>query len=229
MDFKLDGDRLRRVVPSPAPRRIVEHRQIAMLLEAGCVVICAGGGGIPTAADGKGGLRGVEAVVDKDHASALLALVISTRTCWSWRLTPRGLSGLWHRSPAGRLEAHPDAILADYAAEFAAARCCPRSPPPVSSHARPPPRSRSVSWPTSRPWSRESGHHDLDECVRRDHLRTYKLGRTDMALGVHSRGRSAAQGDGSSARAGAHPPHPLQRGRAAVRRRPVGGTGRARA
>ena len=50
--FKPDGDHLRRVVPSPAPKRIFEERQIRWLLEAGCVVICAGGGGIPTAYDG---------------------------------------------------------------------------------------------------------------------------------------------------------------------------------
>ena len=47
--FKPDGDSLRRVVPSPAPQRIFEHRPIRWLLEHGCVVICAGGGGIPTA------------------------------------------------------------------------------------------------------------------------------------------------------------------------------------
>jgi len=47
--FKPDGDSVRRVVPSPAPKRIFEHRPIRWLLEQGCVVICAGGGGIPTA------------------------------------------------------------------------------------------------------------------------------------------------------------------------------------
>ena len=48
-----DGDAMRRVVPSPAPQRIFEHRPIRWLLDQGCVVICAGGGGIPTAyADG---------------------------------------------------------------------------------------------------------------------------------------------------------------------------------
>ena len=47
--FKPDGDSLRRVVPSPVPKRIFELRPIRSLLEQGCVVICAGGGGIPTA------------------------------------------------------------------------------------------------------------------------------------------------------------------------------------
>jgi carbamate kinase len=73
--FKEDGDRWRRVVPSPQPKRIVELRAIRWLLEKGVVVICAGGGGIPTthAGDGGAGLVGVEAVIDKDLASELLA------------------------------------------------------------------------------------------------------------------------------------------------------------
>jgi carbamate kinase len=77
--FKLDGDTYRRVVPSPLPRRIIGVPMLEILLEAGCVVICAGGGGIPTvyAADElPAGRRlvGVEAVIDKDFASALLAV-----------------------------------------------------------------------------------------------------------------------------------------------------------
>ena len=73
--FKLDGDRWRRVVPSPTPKRIFEHRPIRWLLEKGTIVICAGGGGIPTmyAADGARTLVGAEVVIDKDRASALLA------------------------------------------------------------------------------------------------------------------------------------------------------------
>jgi carbamate kinase len=73
--FKRDGDRLRRVVPSPAPKRIFEIRPIRWLLEQNVFVICAGGGGIPTAwVPGKERtLRGVEAVIDKDLASEVLA------------------------------------------------------------------------------------------------------------------------------------------------------------
>jgi carbamate kinase len=73
--FKRDGDKLRRVVPSPAPKRIFEIRPIKWLLDQGTVVICAGGGGIPTAwQPGKESiLAGVEAVIDKDFASELLA------------------------------------------------------------------------------------------------------------------------------------------------------------
>ena len=68
-----DGDRYRRVVPSPEPKRIFEIRPIRQLLDSGTIVICAGGGGIPTMFDGDGKLHGVEAVIDKDLASALLA------------------------------------------------------------------------------------------------------------------------------------------------------------
>lgn len=79
------GRGYRRVVPSPRPVRIVETAAIRALLDAGFVVVAAGGGGIPVVEDGPATYRGVEAVVDKDLASACLAaslgvplLVIST-------------------------------------------------------------------------------------------------------------------------------------------------------
>jgi len=73
--FKADGPAWRRVVPSPEPRRIFEIQPIRWLLDKGAVVICAGGGGVPTMfSPGEGGnLVGVEAVIDKDLASELLA------------------------------------------------------------------------------------------------------------------------------------------------------------
>lgn len=75
--FKQDGDYWRRVVPSPQPRQIFELRPVRWLLEQGAVVIAAGGGGIPTMyLPGTRTLVGVEAVVDKDLASALLAQLI---------------------------------------------------------------------------------------------------------------------------------------------------------
>jgi carbamate kinase len=68
-----DGERWRRVVPSPQPKRIFQIRPVKWLLEKGCIVICAGGGGIPTMYGEDGQLHGVEAVVDKDRASGLMA------------------------------------------------------------------------------------------------------------------------------------------------------------
>lgn len=68
-----DGPHWRRVVASPRPRRIFEIRPIRWLLEQGTVVICAGGGGIPTMYGDDGLLRGADVVIDKDRASALLA------------------------------------------------------------------------------------------------------------------------------------------------------------
>ena len=63
----------RRVVASPQPLRIVELAAIKRLIDAGVIVITAGGGGIPVVADANGDLQGVAAVIDKDLASALLA------------------------------------------------------------------------------------------------------------------------------------------------------------
>ncbi|RAZ71692.1 carbamate kinase [Mesorhizobium atlanticum] len=68
-----DGDKWRRVVPSPRPLDILEVSVISYLVEHGVVVICTGGGGIPVIARDDGSMIGVEAVVDKDLASSLLA------------------------------------------------------------------------------------------------------------------------------------------------------------
>ena len=70
---KPDGEHWRRVVPSPAPRRIIELAAIENLVDAGFLVLCAGGGGVPVVADAEGHHHGAEAVIDKDLASALLA------------------------------------------------------------------------------------------------------------------------------------------------------------
>ena len=67
-----DGEGWRRVVASPEPRRIVELDTIKLLVDAGVLVICAGGGGVPVV-EHRGVLRGVEAVIDKDLAACLLA------------------------------------------------------------------------------------------------------------------------------------------------------------
>src|SRR3954454_15192316 len=73
--FKPDGEHWRRVVPSPEPQTIFEIRPIRWLLDQGTVLICAGGGGVPTMflPEAKTTLVGVEAVIDKDLASQLLA------------------------------------------------------------------------------------------------------------------------------------------------------------
>jgi len=71
--FKQDGDSWRRVVPSPEPIEVVEMSSVTDLLAKGLIVVCGGGGGIPVTRDRKNRLKGVEAVVDKDLASALIA------------------------------------------------------------------------------------------------------------------------------------------------------------
>lgn len=71
--IKADGEYWRRVVASPLPKRIFEINVIKMLTDQNVVVICAGGGGIPTMYKNDGTLTGVEAVIDKDRAGALLA------------------------------------------------------------------------------------------------------------------------------------------------------------
>jgi carbamate kinase len=69
----------RRVVPSPEPQRILDQDAALRLLDDGAVIIAAGGGGIPMVRDA-GGLRGVEAVLDKDLTAALLARAISAQS-----------------------------------------------------------------------------------------------------------------------------------------------------
>jgi carbamate kinase len=72
--IKPDGDKWRRVVASPEPKRIFQIKPVRWLLEHGAVVVCTGGGGIPTMYEpGTKRLIGAEVVVDKDRASALLA------------------------------------------------------------------------------------------------------------------------------------------------------------
>ena len=91
-----DGGGYRRLVPSPSPKRILEIAAIRLLVSAGHVVVCAGGGGIPVTIDARGVSRGVEAVVDKDRVSALLAcalgadrLLLLTDESAVWSAWPR--------------------------------------------------------------------------------------------------------------------------------------------
>lgn len=69
---RADGEAWRRVVPSPDPLAVVEDTVLNRLVAAGVLVVCAGGGGVPVVID-HGALRGVEAVIDKDLASSLVA------------------------------------------------------------------------------------------------------------------------------------------------------------
>jgi carbamate kinase len=106
----------RRVVPSPAPKEIVEERAIRTLLEGGAIVIAAGGGGVPVVRQADGSLVGVEAVIDKDLASALLAANLGAEVLLILtgvehvaldfgRPTQRQL----HEVPAAELARHADA------------------------------------------------------------------------------------------------------------------------
>jgi len=72
----LDGSHWRRVVPSPLPQKIIEQWTIRRLVEAGTLLICAGGGGIPVYRNEEGRTRGVEAVIDKDLTAELLARTV---------------------------------------------------------------------------------------------------------------------------------------------------------
>ena len=72
-----EGQGYRRVVPSPRPKRVVEIEVIRSMLDAGLCIIASGGGGIPVIADEQGNLSGVNAVIDKDLSSALLANQLS--------------------------------------------------------------------------------------------------------------------------------------------------------
>ena len=77
LTFLHDPDRgWRRLVPSPAPLRSVDRPAVELLLDDGAIVVANGGGGIPVVDDGQGPLAGVEAVIDKDLAGALLAAEI---------------------------------------------------------------------------------------------------------------------------------------------------------
>ena len=124
--FKADGDKLRRVVPSPRPKRIFEHRPIQWMLERGCVVICAGGGGIPTAYEADRQLVGVEAVIDKDHASALLARDIDADIVIMATDAPAASVRFGTPDQRAITSAHPDALLAEYRGEFAAGSMLPK-------------------------------------------------------------------------------------------------------
>ena len=118
-----DGDKFRRVVPSPLPQRIFEIHVIRMLMDMDVIVICAGGGGIPTMYREDGSLGGVEAVIDKDRASALLARELEADALLL--LTDvAAVSVNWGRSDQRQIRTATPEALAEY--DFAAGSMGPK-------------------------------------------------------------------------------------------------------
>lgn len=91
-----DGAGWRRAVLSPEPQRIREIAAIKLLVRGGAIVICAGGGGVPVVATPEHGIRGVEAVIDKDLAAALLARSLVADAL----LLLTDVAAVWTRWPA---------------------------------------------------------------------------------------------------------------------------------
>ncbi|ASP37556.1 carbamate kinase [Bacterioplanes sanyensis] len=112
-----DGDKVRRVVPSPRPQRIIEIDTIRLLVEKGVIVICAGGGGIPVSFDEQGHLHGVEAVIDKDLASGLLSRQLDADAFVMLTDVPEVCVDFGTPEQRAIRRAHPDALAAmDFAA-----------------------------------------------------------------------------------------------------------------
>ncbi|MDF5752385.1 carbamate kinase [Spongiactinospora sp. TRM90649] len=97
----------RRVVASPEPREIVDAEAASALVERGFVVVAAGGGGVPVARGADGALRGVEAVVDKDLAAALLARAVRATVLVIATDVPAAVTGFGtpHARPIGVITA----------------------------------------------------------------------------------------------------------------------------
>ncbi len=132
--FKEDGDYFRRVVPSPKPRKIIQLRQIRWMLEQGAIVICAGGGGIPvmfvdrpapTEYGPEKQLVGIEAVIDKDHASALLGAGILADYFVMATDADAVYTDFGKPDQRAIATAHPDAIL-ELSSHFAAGSMLPK-------------------------------------------------------------------------------------------------------
>ncbi len=107
-----DGEYFRKVVPSPLPQRIIEMNAIRMLVDSGVVVICAGGGGIPTAYDENRKLYGVEAVIDKDLASGLLSKGLNAEMFVMLTDVPNVYVDFGTENQRSIKAAHPDALEA---------------------------------------------------------------------------------------------------------------------
>jgi carbamate kinase len=117
-----DGPHYRRVVPSPEPLKIIELEAVETLLQAGSIVVCAGGGGIPVVRDG-GRLRGIEAVIDKDLTAALLAQELEADRLLILTDVPYIERG-WRTAEASPIRATTPAELREYG--FAAGSMAPK-------------------------------------------------------------------------------------------------------
>ena len=118
-----DCDGFRRVVPSPEPKRILELATIRLLTEAGVIVICAGGGGIPVVVGASGATRGASAVIDKDLASGLLAEALGVDGFVMLTDVPAVYTG-WRTAEPRAIKAATPAQLRDL--EFAAGSMGPK-------------------------------------------------------------------------------------------------------
>jgi len=118
-----DGEGWRRVVASPIPRSVVELSTVKLLLEHGVIVVCAGGGGVPIVIDNDGARHGVEAVVDKDATTAMLARDLGADLLLLLTDVPAVQSG-WGTAEAQPIETTTDRAL--LALEFAAGSMGPK-------------------------------------------------------------------------------------------------------
>lgn len=143
---RTDSARYRRVVPSPMPRAVMELRAIEVLVGAHVLVVAGGGGGIPVHVDATGRRTGVEAVVDKDRTSALLATALGAERLVLLTDVDAVVDGFGtdRARPIGRVRA---AALATRS--FRQARWDRRSKPRSASSPRPAAPRRSVASPTS--------------------------------------------------------------------------------
>jgi carbamate kinase len=110
-------------VGSPTPKRVVETRLIRLLLESGAVVVCAGGGGVPVIRNEDGRLEGVEAVVDKDLATSVLAEALDADVLMVLTDVPHVMRGFGTERPEPILRASALALRRE---EFAAGSMGPK-------------------------------------------------------------------------------------------------------
>lgn len=122
-DVDGEGDRWRRVVPSPEPRSIVQLATIRRLVDARVVTVCAGGGGIPVTQRPAGAMEGVEAVIDKDLVSALLAASLDAQALLLLTDVPAVMTG-WGTPDAREIRKATPAQLRDL--RFAAGSMGPK-------------------------------------------------------------------------------------------------------